>query len=146
MSAKSQHKNILLAILGFVTVIVLVAVIGFFTLDRKEEIIQGEVEVDEYRVACKYPGRITDILVKEGDYVHKGDTLAKLSIPEADAQEKVAVATAGATNAISDLTAAPTRKEAIESAYQIYQQAISANDIAQKTYGRLNRLFEEGVI
>ncbi len=146
MSAKSQHKNILLAILGFVTVIVLVAVIGFFTLDRKEEIIQGEVEVDEYRVACKYPGRITDILVKEGDYVHKDDTLAKLSIPEADAQEKVAVATAGATNAISDLTAAPTRKEAIESAYQIYQQAISANDIAQKTYGRLNRLFEEGVI
>ena len=31
MSAKSQHNNILLAILGFVTVVVLVAVIGYFT-------------------------------------------------------------------------------------------------------------------
>lgn len=78
MSAKSQHNNILLAILGFISVIVLVAVIGYFTLDRTEEIIQGEVEVSEYRVACKLPGRITELRVKEGDYVHKGDVLAVL--------------------------------------------------------------------
>ena len=67
MSAKSQHNNILLAILGFVTVVVLVAVIGYFTLGKDEEVIQGEVEVSEYRVACKLPGRITEIKVKEGD-------------------------------------------------------------------------------
>ena len=51
MSAKSQHNNILLALLGFIAVVVLVAVIGYFTLDREEEVIQGEVEVSEYRVA-----------------------------------------------------------------------------------------------
>ena len=88
MSAKSQHNNILLAILGFISVIVLVAVIGYFTLDRTEEIIQGEVEVSEYRVACKLPGRITELRVKEGDYVHKGDVLAVLEIPEVNEQEK----------------------------------------------------------
>ena len=71
MSAKSQHKNILLAVLGFVSVVVIVAVIGYFTIDRTEDTIQGEVEVSEYRVACKFPGRITDIKVKEGDVVHK---------------------------------------------------------------------------
>ena len=49
MSAKSQHNNILLAILGFATVVVSVAVIGYFTLGKEEEIIQGEVEVSEYR-------------------------------------------------------------------------------------------------
>ena len=45
MSAKSQHNNILLAILGFASVVILVAVIGYFTLGKDEEIIQGEVDV-----------------------------------------------------------------------------------------------------
>ena len=146
MSAKSQHNNILLAILGFISVIVLVAVIGYFTLDRTEEIIQGEVEVSEYRVACKLPGRITELRVKEGDYVHKGDVLAVLEIPEVNEQEKVAEAAANATEALSDLAKAPTRKEMIQSAYQVYQQAKSANRIAEKTFGRMDRLFKEGVI
>ena len=146
MSAKSQHNNILLAVLGFVAVVVIVAVIGYFTIDRTPEIIQGQVEVSEYRVACKLPGRVTELLVKEGDHVHKGDILAKLAIPEANAQEKVAEATAGATESISALTEAPTRREAVESAYQVYQQAIAANGIAEKTYGRMQRLFDEGVM
>ena len=136
MSAKSQHNNILLAILGFISVIVLVAVIGYFTLDRTEEIIQGEVEVSEYRVACKLPGRITELRVKEGDYVHKGDVLAVLEIPEVNEQEKVAEAAANATEALSDLAKAPTRKEMIQSAYQVYQQAKSANRIAYKQFIR----------
>ena len=146
MSAKSQHNNILLAIIGFATVVVLVAVIGYFTLGKEEEVIQGEIEVSEYRVACKLPGRITELRVKEGDMVHKGDVLAVVEIPEANAQEKVAEATANATEALSDLTQAPNREEIIKTAYSIYQQAITANDVAQKTYGRLQRLFNEGVV
>ena len=146
MSAKSQHNNILLAIIGFATVVVLVAVIGYFTLGQEEEVIQGEIEVSEYRVACKLPGRITELRVKEGDMVHKGDVLAVVEIPEANAQEKVAEATANATEALSDLTQAPNREEIIKTAYSIYQQALTANDVAQKTYGRLQRLFNEGVV
>lgn len=146
MSAKSQHKSILFALLGFVTVIVIVAVIGYFTIDRTPEIIQGEVEISEYRVACKLPGRVTELHVKEGDFVHKGDILATIAMPEANAQEKVAEAAAGATEAISDLTSAPTRKQTVEAAYQLYQQALAAKGIAEKTYTRLERLFEEGVM
>ena len=146
MSAKTQHNNILLAIIGFATVVVLVAVIGYFTLGKEEEVIQGEIEVSEYRVACKLPGRITELRVKEGDMVHKGDVLAVVEIPEANAQEKVAEATANATEALSDLTQAPNREEIIKTAYSIYQQALTANDVAQKTYGRLQRLFNEGVV
>lgn len=146
MSAKTQHNNIILAVIGFASVIIIVAVIGFFTLDRTPETIQGEMEVSEYRVACKLPGRVLSIKVKEGDYVHVGDTLAVLEIPEASAQEKVAEAAAGATDALSDLAEAPTRKEAVDAAYQLYQQAIAAQGIAEKTYGRLSRLYAEGVM
>lgn len=146
MSKKSQHNNILLAILGFTLVVVAVALIGFFTLDRSLEIIQGEVEVEEYRVSSKLPGRIVEIRVKEGDFVHQGDTLAILEVPEATAQEQVAEATQGAAQALSDLADAGARKETIDGAYQLYQQAVSANNLARETYGRMQRLYDEGVV
>lgn len=146
MSAKSQHTNILLAVIGFTTVVITVAVIGFFALDRSEEIIQGEVEVSEYRVSCKLPGRLLELRVKEGDYVKVGDTLAILEIPEADAQQKVAEATEGAADAISDLTNAGARKEAIEASRQILLQAESAKELAHNTYTRIQRLYDEGVM
>ncbi len=145
MSAKTQHNNILLAVTGFTLVVLIVGIIGYFTLDRTPEIIQGEMDADEYRVSSKLPGRIVKILVKEGDYVHVGDTLAILESPEVDAQQKVAEATAGASSALSDLTSAPTRHETVESAYQVYQQAIATAEIAQKTYARTEKLFNEGV-
>lgn len=146
MSAKQQHNNILLAVLGFIAVVVIVALIGFFTLGRQEEIIQGEVEVSEFRVSSKLPGRIVELRVKEGDYVHIGDTLAILQVPEVDAQRNVMQATGEAAKAIQDLTDAGARKEQIQGAYQLYQQAMAASEIAKKTYTRMQNLYNEGVI
>jgi HlyD family secretion protein len=146
MSAKSQHNNILLAVLGFAVAVAIVGVIGFFAFGKTDEIIQGEVEVGDYRVSCKLPARIEEIRVKEGDYVHVGDTLAILQIPEANAQQKVAEATEGATQAISDLTDEGARKEQIQSAYDLMQQAMAAEDIARKTYTRMQNLYNEGVM
>ncbi|MBR7093712.1 MAG: biotin/lipoyl-binding protein, partial [Prevotella sp.] len=132
MSAKSQHNNILLAIIGFAAVIAIVALIGFFTLGREDSIIQGEVEVTEYRVSSKLPGRILKLLVKEGDLVRAGDTLAILEVPEVNAQKKAAEATQGAADAMSEMADNGARKEQIQAAYQLWQQAIAARDIAQK--------------
>lgn len=146
MAEKNQHNNILLAVVGIIAVIVLVGIIGFFTLGNKEEIIQGEVEVSEFRVSSKLPGRVLEIRVKEGDYVHAGDTLVILEVPEAEAQQKVAEATEGAAAALSNMAESGARKEMIQSAYQMYQAAQAAADIAQKTYQRMQNLFDEGVI
>lgn len=146
MSAKTQHNNILLAVLGFTTAVVIVGVIGFFAFGKTDEVIQGEVEVGDYRVSCKLPARVVELRVKEGDYVHVGDTLAILEIPEADAQKKVAEATEGATQAISNMTEEGSRKEAIQSAYQLMQQAKAAEDIAHKSYVRMQNLYDEGVM
>ena len=146
MSAKTQHHNILLAIAGLVAAVVIVGLIGFFTLGQTKEILQGEVEVSEFRVSCKLPGRIVELRVKEGDYVHVGDTLAILEIPEANAQEKVAQATQGAAEALSNLTDAGARKETVQSAFQLYQQAQAAAEVAHKTYTRMQNLYDEGVM
>ncbi len=146
MSAKSQHNNILLAVIGFAAVVVIVAIIGFLTLERGDDTIQGEIEVSEYRVSSKLPGRVVEIRVKEGDYVHKGDTLAILEVPEVDAQKKVMQATGEATKAMEDLTNAGARKEQIQGAFELYQQAMAASEIARKTYTRMQNLYDEGVI
>lgn len=146
MSAKSQHQNILLAVMGFSIAVLIVAIIGFFTLGKTDEVIQGEVEVGEYRVSCKLPARVVEIRVKEGDFVHKGDTLAILEIPEMNAQEKVAQSTEAATQALSDLTEEGARREAIQSAQQLVIQAKAATDVAKKTYDRMQNLFNEGVM
>lgn len=146
MSAKSQHNNILLAVLGFAAAVAIVGMIGFFAFGKADEIIQGEVEVGDYRVSCKLPARIEELRVKEGDYVHVGDTLAILQIPEANAQQRVAEATEGATQAIRNLTDEGARKEQIQSAYDLMQQAMAAEDIARKTYTRMQNLYNEGVM
>ena len=78
MSAKSQHNNIVLAIIGFVAVVIIVALIGYLALDRDPDVIQGQVEVTEYRVSSKVPGRILELRVKEGDYVKAGEAIAIL--------------------------------------------------------------------
>lgn len=146
MSAKSQHNNILLAIIGFAIVVILVAIIGFFTLGKKPEIVQGEIEVSEYRVSSKLPGRILELRVKEGDYVRVGDTLAILEAPEVNAQEKAAAAQQQAAAAMSDMADKGARKEQIQAAYQLWQQALAAADIAQKSYERVQNLFDQGVM
>ena len=146
MSAKTQHNNILLAVLGFIAVVVVVGLIGFFLLERTPETIQGEVEVSEYRVSSKVPGRILELRVKEGDFVHVGDTLAILDAPEVQAKKTQAQSAEDAAAALSDMAEAGARKEQVAGAYQLWQQAKAGAEVAKKTYDRVQRLFDEGVM
>lgn len=144
--AKKQHNNILLAVAGFSTVVIIVALIGFFALDRDPEIIQGQIDVEEYRVSSKIPGRILEIRVKEGDYVHAGDTLAILDAPDVLAKQSQAISAEDAAAAMSDMAQAGARQEQITGAYQLWQQALAGLEIARKSYDRVQRLFDEGVM
>ena len=144
--AKTQHNNILLAIAGFVVVVIIVAIIGFFALDRDPELIQGQVEVTEYRVSSKVPGRILELRVKEGDFVKAGDTLAILDAPEVRAKMEQAQGAEAAAAALELKAQNGARQEQIQGAYQLWQQAMAGVEIAKKSYDRIQRLFDEGVI
>ena len=146
MSAKSQHKNILIAIAGFVAVVIIVAVIGVLALDRDPDTIQGQVEVGEYRVSSKVPGRILELRVKEGDFVKAGDTLAIIDAPEVRAKMEQAQGAEAAASAIELKAQNGARKEQIQGAYQVLQQATAGKEIAEKSYNRVQRLYDEGVM
>ncbi len=146
MSEKSQHTNVLLAILCFAVVVGAVALIGFFTLGNEPEVIQGQMDVTEYRVSSKVPGRILEIRVQEGDYVHVGDTLAILDAPEVNAKKEQANAVEEAASAMSEMAKKGARQEQIQGAYQLWQQAKAALEIHEKSYQRVQKLFDEGVL
>ena len=146
MSAKSQHNNILLAIAGFIAVVIIVALIGFLALGRDPNVIQGQVEVSEYRVSSKVPGRILELRVKEGDFVKAGDTLAILDAPEVRAKMEQARSAESAAAALELKAQNGARKEQIQGAFSVLQQAKAGYEIAEKSYQRIQRLYDEGVV
>ncbi|MGN1375842.1 MAG: HlyD family secretion protein [Prevotella sp.] len=146
MTQKSQHKSIILTMAALGIVVVAIGIIGWFTLGHQSEIIQGEVEVSEYRVSSKVPGRIVELRVKEGDYVKAGDTLAIIDAPDIEAKKMQAISAENAADAVNQMTEKGARQEQIRGAYQIWQQAKAGTEIAKKSYERVQRLFDEGVM
>ncbi len=146
MKDKSQHNNILLAIACFTAVVVIVGAIGFFTFGNTPETIEGEVEVSEYRVSSKVPGRILELRVQEGDYVKVGDTLAIIDAPDIEAKKQQAESAEDAAAAMSEMADKGARREQVQGAFEVWQQAKAGLDIAKKSYDRVQRLFDEGVM
>ncbi len=146
MENKSQKNSIVFAILGFTAVVVIAGMIGYFTLGKADDVIQGEIEVSEYRVSSKVPGRILELRVKEGDYVHVGDTLAILDAPEVEAKKTQAESAEDAAAAMKAMADNGARRQQIQGAFELWQQAKAGLEISKKTYDRVQRLFNEGVM
>lgn len=146
MTEKSQHKNILLATVAFTIVVFVVGLIGYLTLGQKEEVVQGQVEVSEYRVSSKVPGRILEIRVKEGDFVKAGDTLVIIDAPDVKAKQAQAESAESAASAMDQMAQNGARQEQVRAAYEVLQQVKAGFEIAEKSYGRMQRLFDEGVM
>ena len=86
MEKEKKSYNLVIGIVALIVIILLIAVIGYFVSKPKPLMIQGEAEASEYRVSGKVPGRIEELYVKEGQMVHKGDTVALIDSPEVRAK------------------------------------------------------------
>ena len=132
--------------MAFTAVVAVVGLIGFLTLGNKQEVLQGQVEVNEYRVASKVPGRILEIRVKEGDYVKAGDTLVIIDAPDVMAKQAQAESAESAASAMDEMARNGARQEQIRAAFEVLQQTKAGLEIAEKSYNRIQRLFDEGVM
>lgn len=144
---KTNNKLNYVFVIAIILVVAVVATIIYgFNVQKPEEIIQGQAETSEYRVSSKVPGRILEIRVKEGDKVLKGDTLAILEAPDIQAKLAQANAAVSAAEAIDQKAQNGAQKEQIQGAYELWQKAKAGVEVAEKTYNRVNRLFESGVM
>ena len=101
MSEQTQRRNIIIAIAIAVIAVVVAVTIGTIALKKEPDIIQGQVEVSEYRVSSKVPGRVLELRVEEGDYVKVGDTLAIIDAPDVKAKMMQAESAENAAAAMS---------------------------------------------
>ncbi|WP_270570772.1 HlyD family secretion protein [Bacteroides eggerthii] len=143
-----RNKNftiILVAALILVGIIVVTIVIGL-SLPEHPDIIQGQAETTDYRLSSKVPARVCEIRVQEGDHVRRGDTLVILEAPDIRAKLSQAEAAYAAAQAQELKAQNGTRQEQVQQAYEMWQKARAAMEVAGKTYHRINRLFENGVM
>ena len=146
MEKQKKSYNLVIGIVALIAIILIIALIGYFVSKPKPLVIQGEAEASEYRVSGKVPGRIEEFFVKEGQMVHKGDTIALIDSPEVRAKLIQANAARNAAAAQSNKARNGARSEQIQGAYQLWQQAIVQEDVMRKSLDRVQRLYDQKVI
>ena len=144
--AKKENKTLMGAFAIVVVVVALLAIVGFLFLNKPDEIIEGQADATAVRISGKLPGRVVDLYVEEGDMVKAGDTLVHIHSSLADAKLVQAMGMETAAKAMNRKVDAGTRSQIIQSAYDLWQQALSAESITKKTYDRMQTLYSEGVM
>ncbi len=139
-------KTLVMSFVILISFIAVMGIIGWFILSPSETILQGEVEANEVRVSGKLAGRILELKVKEGELVEKGQLLVVIDSPEISAKALQAKSLQDAAQAVSNKANKGTREETIEAAKEQYERAKAAADYASKTYKRMKKLYEDGVI
>lgn len=88
-------KSIIVGLVAVFLLFGLLVVTGYWGQNDQLEGIgfgNGRLETTQVDITAKYGGRLTEVYVKEGDMVDKGQLLAKLDTRELEAQYKVALA------------------------------------------------------
>jgi len=129
-----------IAILILIILCGLFAYCGIYAYNQANTmILQGEVETKTVDLSSKVVGRVLKINVQKGDTVKKGDVLIELDTPEINAKAEQADAMLALAMAQQAKVNNGTREEQIGMAKANF-------DVAKKTYERMNRLHNEGVI
>lgn len=135
-------KKILLLIIS----LTLLVLLWWFWPQAQQELLHGDIEVREVRVASKIPGRIIKLHVAEGDMVEAGQLLFELASPELDAALAQAEAAEDAARAIQDEAKAGLRGEEIEVTRLEWQRALIEKNLMQTTLRRIQNLYNDGLV
>lgn len=132
-----------------ISVVAAVAWIGysFYQAYQPQPIrLQGQIESQQYSISSKVPGRIDQVFVRKGDLVNKGQLIFTIHSPEIEAKLEQAMAGQRAAGALVQEAETGSRSQQIQAARDQWLTAKAAADLAEKTYLRVNNLFEQGVV
>lgn len=145
MAKRSKLNNLLIISIVLIGVMIAVVIVGF-VLPKPQEVLQGQAETSDYRISSKVPSRVKEFRVQTGDKVKAGDTLVIMDSPEVIAKLEQAQAAEAAAKAIELKAQNGARQQEIQGAFELWQKAKAGLDVCEKTYARVSRLFDEGVI
>ncbi|MFA0016018.1 HlyD family secretion protein [Vibrio lentus] len=108
--------------------------------------LQGQIDAQQYSISSKVPGRIDQVFVRKGDSVEKGELIFSLLSPEIDAKLEQAKAGQKAAGALAKEAENGARSQQIQAAKDQWLKAKAAADLMNKTYQRVNNLYNDGVV
>jgi HlyD family secretion protein len=118
----------------------------YYAYQPKPIRIQGQIEAQQYSISSKVAGRIDEVMVKKGDVIAIGDPVFSLYSPELDAKLDQALAGQKAAGAMALQAENGARTQQISAAKDQWQKARAAAALAEKTYKRVDSLFQDGVV
>ncbi len=143
---QKKNYNLVIGISALVIIVLIIAFVGYLVSKPRPQVIQGETEATEYRISCMVPGHVTELYYREGQEVHKGDTVAFIDSPQVRAKLAQAEAARSAAQAQSTKAKNGAQREQIAGAYQLWQQARVQEDIMKKSFDRVKKLYEQKVV
>jgi HlyD family secretion protein len=108
--------------------------------------LQGQIQAQQYSISSKVSGRIDQVLVRKGDQVKKSQLIFTLYSPEITAKLDQAIAGQKAAGAMAKEAEKGARTQEIQASKEQWLKAKSATKLMEKTYQRINNLYEDGVI
>ena len=142
----SNRRYLTVAFIILLIVVVIFTAIGLIFMNNQPLVLQGQAEATEIRISGKLPGRIDTFLVKEGDWVKKGDTLVIINSPTIEAKYKQVDALKQVAVEENKKIDAGTRKQIVATALQIWNKTKSDLDLATITYNRILTLYKDSVV
>lgn len=136
-------------ILGATAVIVLLGFLAYGLMRAytpQPELLQGQIEAQEYHISSKVPGRIEDVMVSRGDNVKEGDLLYVIDSPELKAKLMQAEGGRDAANAQVEAADVGARSQEIKAAKEQWRKAAASEKLFKTTYRRVDNLYQEGVL
>ena len=143
---KKGNQDLRTGLIALIIVVVLIFIVGIIINRNEPVVIQGEADASETRISGKIPGRIKEFKGEEGSQVKAGDTLVIIESPELAAKLEQANAAESAASAQDRKANKGARKELISGAYEMYQKALVGVDISNKSFIRVQHLFDKGVV
>ena len=148
-SEPETSKPKIVKILVTILIILLLGLIAFGlwkSYQPKLVEIQGRVEAETIHVSTKIPSRIEELYVHDGQKVKKGQPLIRLYSPEIDAKKQQTLASLQSALALQSTADRGSQQENIDTLYANWQAMKAQQVLAETTYQRGAKLFQEGVI
>ncbi|MBB6499170.1 HlyD family secretion protein [Pedobacter cryoconitis] len=113
---------------------------------KLDNAFEGKIKRETIAFTTKMAGRILKIYVKEGDLVHRGDTLAMLSLPEVTAKVAQAhgvVKAASAQHTMADNGATKNQLKQLQAKYHASSEQFA---FAQKSFKRASAMYADSMM